>query len=217
MPARRGRLVAAQMRSRSLRGRVALASLGLLAAACGSTVITPSPAGFPASATPTLVPVTPPPPTPVGSSVDAPLCGPPAVAVEVTGEGATGSILLVIRATNRGSGACFVDGPPTSIGLRSGGGSLPVTYQAHVDPWPGTSPDLVAGPVLLPPNWMAIARAVWSNWCLGPADVSTVWVGLGAESVDAHPDPLIPPPRCDNENAESSLAGFPFEADTSGG
>jgi hypothetical protein len=199
------------------RSVVAAACLAGLVGACGSIVITPSPAASPASATPTLVPATAPPPTPVGSSVDAPLCGPPDVAVEVTGEGATGSILLVIRATNRGTGACFVDGPPTSIGLRSGGGSLPVTYQAHVDPWPGTSPDLVAGPVLLPPNRTAMARAVWSNWCLGPADVSTVWVGLGPESVDTYPDPAIPPPRCDNENAESTLAGFPFEADTSGG
>ena len=73
-----------------------------------------------------------------------------------------------------------LDGPPTSIGLRAGGGSLPITYQAHADPFPGDTPGQVAPPVVLAPGASATAKAIWRNWCLGPADVSTVWVGLRA-------------------------------------
>ena len=201
---------------------LAVACLASLVAACGSTNVTASPASPAAAASATAettseAPVTAPPPTPIGSTTDAPPCGPPDVAVDVNGLGATGSILLVIKATNRGTAACAIEGPPTSIGLRAGGGSLPITYQAHADPFPGDTPDLVAPPVVLTPGAAATAKAIWRNWCLGPADVSTVWVGLRTDAVDAHPAPAITPARCDNENAGSTLEGFPFEADTTGG
>jgi hypothetical protein len=137
--------------------------------------------------------------------------------VDVTGDGAGGAILLVIDVTNHGAAPCLLAGPPSSIGLRAGGGNLPLAYQARPDPWPGDTPDAVAEPVVLPSNWKARARAIWRNWCQGPADVSTVWVGLGPQAIDAHPDPELTPPRCDNQDAESTLAGFPFEEDTSGG
>jgi hypothetical protein len=188
-----------------------------LVAACGTTVLTPAPTstGAASPATGTPVPATPPPPTPVGSTADAPPCAPPDVAVNVTGEGAGGAILLVIDVINTGAAPCAVSGPPSSISLRAGGGNLPTSYLPRA--WLGTSPDVVAPPVVLPPNWKARARAIWRNWCLGPADVSTVWVGLGKEAIDTSPDPLLTPPRCDNANAESTVEGFPFEEDTSGG
>jgi hypothetical protein len=200
----------------------AAACLASLLAGCGSTVLTPGPASPAASIDgsglpPTAPPATAPPPTPVGSTADAPTCVPPDAAVDVKGEGATGSIVLFVVVTNRGSAPCAVDGPPTSLALRAGGGSLPLTYQPRPDPFPGDTPGLVAPPVVLEPGTSAMATALWSNWCLGPADVSTVWVGLGKEAIDAHPEPPISPPRCDNKNAESSLAGFAFEPWTPGG
>jgi hypothetical protein len=195
-------------------GLVALASI---ATACGSTTVTPGPAS-PAepSRAPSVAPVTAPPPTPVGSTADAPPCAPPDVAVDVNGQGATGSIVLFIVVTNRGSAPCALDGPPSSIGLRAGGGSLPLTYQPRPDPWPGDTPGLIAPPVVLTPGEAAMATAIWNNWCLGAADVSTIWVGLGKEAVDTYPQPPITPARCDNANAESTLAGFPFEARAAG-
>jgi hypothetical protein len=202
---------------------IAVASLAGLVAACGSTVVTPSPATSIAAATPSasaaasIPPVTAPPPTPIGSTVDAPPCGPPDVAVDVNGLGATGSILLLIQVTNGGAAPCALEGPPTSIGLRAGGGSLPLAYQAHADPFPGDTPGKVAPPVVLDPGGHATAKAIWRNWCLGPADVSTVWVGLAADAVDASPNPAITPPRCDNEKAESTVAGYPFEVAATGG
>ena len=75
----------------------------------------------------------------------------------------------------------------------------------------------MAPPVVLEPGASAMSTVLWSNWCLGPAEVSTVWVGLGREAIDAHPEPPISPARCDNANAESTLAGFPFEPWTPGG
>lgn len=203
------------------RRAVPLVVLGWLVAACGSTVVTPGPASPATSATPggtpTEAPATAPPPTPVGSSTDVAACRAEDMAVEVAGDGDGGMVQLTIRATNRGTAPCVLDGPPTSIALRAGGGSLPLAYQARADPFPGDQPDLVASPVLLPPGWLAVGRAIWSNWCLGPADVSTVWIGFGTEAMDAHPDPLIPAPACANDQAESTVAGFPFEADNSGG
>jgi hypothetical protein len=153
----------------------------------------------------------------VQSTADAPPCAPPDVAVDVSGQGAGGSILLVIDVTNEGTAPCGLDGPPASISLRAGGGSMPLTYQPRPDPWPGDTAGIIAPPVVLQPGGTARAKAVWRNWCLGPAAVSTVWVGLGAEAIDAHPEPPLTAARCDNEHAQSSVEGFPFEPDRSGG
>ena len=215
---------------------VVVACACLLAAACASPTVTPAPAAPTDSAAPpalsatppedtptgsasgaSVPPVTAPPPTPVGSTADGPPCGPPDLALDVTGLGATGSVVLVIKATNGGATPCSLAGPPASIALRAGGGSLPLTYEPRPDPWPGDSPGKVAPPVVLQPGERATARAIWRNWCLGPADVSTVWVGLTGEAIDTSPNPAITPPRCDNKTATSSVAGFPFEADPPGG
>jgi hypothetical protein len=188
-----------------------------LLGACATTVPTPAATstGAAAHATTTPAPATPPPPTPVGSTADAPPCAPADVEVRVAGEGEGGAVVLVIDLVNRGAAPCALSGPPSSIGLRAGGGNLPFSYLPR--PWLGTSPDVVAPPVVLPPNWKARARAIWQNWCLGPADVSTVWVGLAGEAIDTQPDPVLTPPPCGNANAESTVEGFPFEADTTGG
>src|SRR4051812_11429131 len=116
---------------------VAIACLGI-AAACSSPIVPPPSSSTdlltapPAStgptdsaagptATPSLAPpVTAPPPTPVQSTADAPPCSPPDVAVDVSGQGAGGSILLVIDVTNDGTAACGLNGPPASISLRAG-------------------------------------------------------------------------------------------------
>jgi hypothetical protein len=222
----------------------ALAAVACLVGACGSSTISPGPdqPGSPtvaaspvsttvpsatvpsaagsesASAAPTTAPVTAPPPTPVGSSVDAAPCAPGGVSLDVKGEPSGTAVLLVIDVTNTGSTLCALTGAPASIGLRAGGGSLPTTYEARQDPWPGDTPDAVAPPVVLPPHGKARARAIWRNWCDGlPADVSTVWVGFGAESLDTSPEPFISPPPCENQAAESAVQGYPFQADTSGG
>jgi hypothetical protein len=140
------------------------------------------------------------------------------VGLDVKGEPSGTGVVLIIDVTNTGSTPCALSGAPASIALRAGGGSLPTTYEARQDPWPGDTPDAVAPPVVLPPHWKARARAIWRNWCDGlPADVSTVWVGFGAESLDASPEPFISPPPCENQSAESTVQGYPFQEDTSGG
>ena len=145
-------------------------------------------------------------------------CAPGGVKLDVKGETKGAATILVIDVQNTGSTPCALAGAPPNIGLRAGGGSLPITYEARQDPWPGDTPDAVAPPVVLPPNWHARARAIWRNWCDGlPADVSTVWVYFGTAAQDASPDPFIPPPQCDNQSAESTVQGFPFQEDTSGG
>ena len=219
---------------RSLAG---LAAVAILVAACGSSVTTPSPAGIgspsaapsegrgaspaPSHATkpsPTEAPVTAPPPTPVGSSVDAALCAPGGVKLDVKGETTKSAVVLIVDVTNTSGAPCALATAPANIGLRAGGGSLPTTYEARQDPWPGDTPDAVAPPVVLRPNEKARARVVWKNWCDGlPADVSTVWVYFGTEALDASPEPFISPPACDNQAAESTLQGFPYQEDTSGG
>jgi hypothetical protein len=202
-----------------LRAAAIAGCLAIVAAACGSTVITPPPSavGDVSATTPRTPPVTAPPPTPVGSTVDATPCGPPDLTVDVSGHGATGSILLVIRVTNGGSAPCALVGPPTSIGLRAGGGTLPFAYVARPDPWPGDTPTVIAPPVVLAPGAVALARAIWTNWCLGPADVSTVWVGIMSASIDANPQPTITPARCDNDSGKSTVEAYPFEVDPEGG
>ena len=222
----------------------ALAAVACLVAACGTSTTSPAPtqpgapsvaaspapstvpssvASAPASAEPspagpTTAPVTAPPPTPVGSSVDAMLCAPGGIKLDVKGEVKGGATILVIDVQNTGATPCALTGAPADMGLRAHGGSLPITYEARQDPWPGDTPDAVAPPVVLPPNWHARARAIWRNWCDGlPADLSTVWVYFGTEALDASPDPTIPPPPCDNQSAESTVQGFPYQEDTSGG
>src|SRR4051794_19682535 len=125
-------------------------STDLLTAPPASTGPTDSAAG--PTATPSAPPVTAPPPTPVQSTADAPPCSPPDVAVDVSGQGAGGSILLVIDVTNDGTAACGLNGPPASISLRAGGGSMPLTYQPRPDPWPGDTPGIIAPPVVLQPG-----------------------------------------------------------------
>jgi hypothetical protein len=224
--------------------RRSIASLALIAwlvAACGSSIPSPaptgpdvaapspvassvpSPASEPPSApstpaptpAPTTAPPTAPPPTPVGSSVDAAPCKPGGIKLDVKGEGEGDAVVLIIDVKNTSGAPCVLAGPPSSIALRAGGGSLPLTYEALA--WLPTSPDVVAPPVLLQPNWKARARAIWRNWCLGPAEVSTVWVGFNPEALDTSPDPYLDPPPCGNQDAESTIQGFPFEEDTSGG
>ena len=220
----------------------ALAAVACVMAACGTSAISPAPTGpgaasvapspvstvpsavasAPASAAPTsaptAAPVTAPPPTPVGSSVDAEPCAPGGVNLAVKGEPSGPAVVLIIDVTNTGSVPCALTGAPASIALRAGGGSLPTTYEARQDPWPGDTPEAVAPPVVLPPHGKARARAIWRNWCRGlPADVSTVWVGFGSEALDTSPDPFISPPPCQNQSAESAVQGFPFQEDTSGG
>ncbi len=180
---------------------------------------TPSPTAAP-QPTPsvTVAPATAPPPTPVGSSVDAAPCAPDGVDLDVAGEPSNGTVVLIIDVTNTSGAPCVLAGAPASLGLRAGGGSLPTTYEARQDPWPGDTPDAVAPPVVLRPNAKARARAIWRNWCDGlPADVSTVWVGFGTDARDAAPDPFISPPPCDNASARSTVQGFPYQEDTSGG
>jgi len=221
------------------RSIVALASVALIVGACGSSTVSPSPAdlGTPSVApsdapttgtssvpshepkpSPTQAPVTAPPPTPVGSSVDAAPCAPGGIKLAVKGETTRSAEVLIIDVTNTSGAPCALEGAPANIGLRAGGGSLPLTYQARQDPWPGDTPDAVAPPVVLQPNAKARARAVWKNWCDGlPADVSTVWVYFGTEALDASPNPFISPPSCENQSAESTLQGFPYQEGTSGG
>ena len=221
------------------RSLAASAAIAVLVAACGSSPVSPSPAN-PASASvapsdaaspaaspdasherkpsPTKAPVTAPPPTPVASSVDAALCAPGGVKLDVKGETNRTATVLIIDVTNTSGAPCALEGAPANIGLRAGGGSLPLTYEARQDPWPGDTPDAVAPPLVLQPNQKARARAVWKNWCDGlPADVSTVWVYFGTEALDGSPDPFIPPPPCETQSAESTLQGFPYQEDTSGG
>jgi hypothetical protein len=221
------------------RSLVALAAVALIVAACGSSVSTPSPAGLatpsvaPSQGTgesasqapshkpkpsPTQAPVTAPPPTPVASSVDAALCAPGGVKLDVKGETTKSAVVLIVDVTNASGAPCALATAPANIGLRAGGGSLPTTYEARQDPWPGDTPDAVAPPVVLRPNEKARARVVWKNWCDGlPADVSTVWVYFGTAALDASPEPFISPPACDNKAAESTLQGFPYQEDTPGG
>ncbi len=213
----------------------AFAAVACLVAACGASTVSPSPTdvgsasvapsavataspGHEPEASPTQAPVTAPPPTPVGSSVDAAPCAPGGIKLDVKGEAQGSSAVLVIDVTNTSGAPCALAGAPADIGLRAGGGSLPTTYEARQDPWPGDTPDAVAPPVVLRPNEKARARAVWKNWCDGlPADVSTVWVYFGTEALDTSPDPFISPPACANQAAESTVQGFPYQADTSGG
>jgi hypothetical protein len=222
--------------SRSL---AAIAIVAVLVAACDSATVSPSPASLASASvtpsddtspgaspqpshrpkpSPTQAPVTAPPPTPVASSVDAALCAPGGVKLDVKGETTKSAVVLIVDVTNTSGAPCALATAPANIGLRAGGGSLPTTYEARQDPWPGDTPDAVAPPVVLRPNGKARARVVWKNWCDGlPADVSTVWVYFGTEALDASPEPFISPPACDNQAAESTLQGFPYQEDTSGG
>jgi hypothetical protein len=137
-------------------------------------------------------------------------CSAQALLLEIHPSGATGSVYLGIRAMNVGQAACWLQGPPRSLGLRSGGSSLAIDYAART--WRlDDDTRSEAGVVVLEPGGTAVADAIWRNWCDVRAPVDTVWVGIAEspQAVDVHPSP-IDAPRCDAASADSTLDGFAF-------
>lgn len=209
---------------------VVSAVLALALAACSSGNPTPSPAApsvAPPSATlpsavPTLTPATEPPPSvpaSVAPSIPEGLtpCRPTDLTISVSWADAGGPVAGTVKVTNAASGQCGLQGAPTAIGIRSGGGTLPTDYEPH--PWvQDDATQAVAPPVVLEPGASASAGVRWTNWCLGPATIDTVWVGIpqSPDQVDVHPEPTLPVPTCTTQGGASTVSGFAFALDGAG-
>ncbi len=179
--------------------------------------------GPPASAV-ALVPwsaATPPPqprlPTPRPVPPGTRACTAADLAATADWQGATGSMAGGIVATNVGSTACVLDGPPSDVVVHAGPTTMPTTYAGDR----GHGPDgaIPSGPALLEPGERGVWWLSWTNWCGSDLVASSVTVTLpdGSGPLVAGPDPSSPnpglgTPRCDAPDDPSSLTVFSFVA-----
>jgi hypothetical protein len=130
-------------------------------------------------------------------------------------QGATGSMGGGIRATNIGSTACAIDGPPRLVVVRAGSAVMKTDYVAadQADLSGGAAP----GPGLLEPGDQGGWWLLWENWCgatLTPATVDvTLPDGSGpvvARPATGQPTARLGTPRCDAPGSPSTLMATAF-------
>ena len=195
------------MRARMLGGVAAV-----LLAACGTgptPLPTPSPVAVGSPAPSSSSPAT---PTPIATAEGGiPPCTGEQLGLEVHPNGATGSVFLGVIARNGISDPCVLHGAPAEIELLAGDRPLATTYVAH-HAIIGADESLAAPVAILQPNTFADAGVVWSNWC-GPRPrieaIRVVPPGGGPAALAAVQP--FDPPRCDVDDAPSTLDGYAFD------
>ena len=178
---------------------------------------TPSPMPTPLSSSAALVPWLNATPTPEPSPTAAII--PPGTrpcttadlktSVDVSSGAMAGAITGVVRATNISAASCTLDGPPSNIEIR-GAGPLSIQFRAVNAHAPGTESFTAPGPVLLASGTQAHAWLFWDNWCGATGYTVAMHVTLpdGGGVLNLAIGDVYP--RCNAQNAGSSLSAWRF-------
>ncbi len=164
-------------------------------------------------------------PTPAATATDIPIPpGTPACtaadlrATMLGWDGAGGQVFGLLGVVHIGASACRLEGPARRIALVSGLPSnrhpLDSRFVPDLRAGPGSQRGSVAPALLLEPGDDASLVFLWSNWCGGSFNHTTVEFTLAGGEGILLPGPGRPtgiePARCDSPSGPSEIVGYAF-------